>query len=98
MDVMAIVVAALAAGAILLIVLGLAGSSPVDPVQVEQDPPIAGRHALELADEKFIMAGSALPVDPAHGIAGRHLASVRGVDGFHQGAGIRSAFSGPAAG
>jgi tight adherence protein C len=33
MDVMAIAVAALAAGAILLIVLGLAGSSPVDPVQ-----------------------------------------------------------------
>jgi tight adherence protein C len=33
MDPIAIVVAALAAGAILLIVLGLAGSSPVDPVQ-----------------------------------------------------------------
>jgi tight adherence protein C len=33
MDVMAIAIAALAAGAILLIVLGLAGSSPVDPVQ-----------------------------------------------------------------
>jgi tight adherence protein C len=33
MDPLAILVAALAAGAILLIVLGLAGSSPVDPVQ-----------------------------------------------------------------
>ncbi len=33
MDIMAIAVAALAAGAILLIVLGLAGGSPVDPVQ-----------------------------------------------------------------
>jgi tight adherence protein C len=33
MDPLAIAVAALAAGAILLIVLGLAGSSPVDPVQ-----------------------------------------------------------------
>ena len=33
MDLLPIVVAALAAGAILLIVLGLAGSSPVDPVQ-----------------------------------------------------------------
>ena len=33
MDVLPIVVAAVAAGAILLIVLGLAGSSPVDPVQ-----------------------------------------------------------------
>jgi tight adherence protein C len=33
MDPIAILVAALAAGAILLIVLGLAGSSPVDPVQ-----------------------------------------------------------------
>ena len=33
MDILPIVVAALAAGAILLIVLGLAGSSPVDPVQ-----------------------------------------------------------------
>jgi tight adherence protein C len=33
MDVMAIAVAALAAGAILLIVMGLAGGSPVDPVQ-----------------------------------------------------------------
>jgi tight adherence protein C len=33
MEIMPIVVAALAAGAILLIVLGLAGSSPVDPVQ-----------------------------------------------------------------
>ena len=33
MDPLTIAVAALAAGAILLIVLGLAGSSPVDPVQ-----------------------------------------------------------------
>jgi tight adherence protein C len=33
MDIMPIVVAALAAGAILLIVVGLAGGSPVDPVQ-----------------------------------------------------------------
>ena len=33
MDILPIVVAALAAGAILLIVLGLAGTSPVDPVQ-----------------------------------------------------------------
>jgi tight adherence protein C len=33
MPILAIVVAALAAGAILLIVIGLAGSSPVDPVQ-----------------------------------------------------------------
>ena len=33
MEIMPIVVAALAAGAILLIVLGLAGSAPVDPVQ-----------------------------------------------------------------
>ena len=33
MDPIAIAVAALAAGSILLIVLGLAGSSPVDPVQ-----------------------------------------------------------------
>src|SRR6476659_4199841 len=33
MDPVAILVAALAAGAILLIVLGLTGSSPVDPVQ-----------------------------------------------------------------
>src|SRR3954462_5242714 len=33
MPVVAIVVAALAAGGILLIVIGLAGSSPVDPVQ-----------------------------------------------------------------
>jgi tight adherence protein C len=33
MDILPIAVAALAAGAILLIVLGLAGSSPVDPVQ-----------------------------------------------------------------
>src|SRR5918998_4874779 len=33
MDPVAIAIAALAAGAILLIVIGLAGSSPVDPVQ-----------------------------------------------------------------
>ena len=33
MDAMPIIVAALAAGAILLIVIGLAGGSPVDPVQ-----------------------------------------------------------------
>ena len=33
MEIMPIVVAAVAAGAILLIVLGLAGSAPVDPVQ-----------------------------------------------------------------
>ena len=33
MDLLPILVAALAAGAILLIVLGLAGASPVDPVQ-----------------------------------------------------------------
>src|SRR5918994_5541805 len=33
MELMPIVIAALAAGAILLIVLGLAGSAPVDPVQ-----------------------------------------------------------------
>ena len=33
MDIMAVAVAALAAGAILLIVIGLAGGSPVDPVQ-----------------------------------------------------------------
>src|SRR5919108_2503574 len=33
MEMMPIVIAALAAGSILLIVIGLAGSSPVDPVQ-----------------------------------------------------------------
>jgi hypothetical protein len=32
-DLMPVIVAALAAGAILLIVIGLAGGSPVDPVQ-----------------------------------------------------------------